>query len=331
MREHYEERGYVLMRIGRPPKRAFLFRTDEPFNKIAINFVARNGGAAEKLEFLGDGQQVVVAGIHPDTSKPYRLVRRRAGPDRPRGLAVHPRGGSARADRARRRSAGRGSSATSAPPSARGRRRAHRGDGDGAATAPRTGSISSTASAPARRCTTRCATSPPSWSPRAWSRARPSISCARRWRARARRAMSAGASASTKSRAWSIAQRERCAGKTERPAPQPAPRLTPPRSTETLEVFDKWLPLSEQDADLRRARHHRRQPPARRSGLARPDRAAVIRQDRNSQRDRAAAEGGAGRDADGRRAAVGHAEENSTTRARKAGCCARSATSASSC
>ena len=82
VREHYEERGYVLMRIGRPPKRAFLFRTEEPFKKIAINFVARNGGEAEKLEFLGDGQQVVVAGIHPDTHKPYHLVRRRAGRDR---------------------------------------------------------------------------------------------------------------------------------------------------------------------------------------------------------------------------------------------------------
>ena len=76
MREHYEESGYVLVRIGRAPKRAFLFRTIEPFSKIVINFVARNGGEPEKLEFLGDGQQVVVAGIHPDTRQPYRLVRR---------------------------------------------------------------------------------------------------------------------------------------------------------------------------------------------------------------------------------------------------------------
>ena len=72
VRERYEEGGYVLTRIGRAPKRAFLFRTEEPFKKIAIDFVARNGGAAEKLEFLGDGQQVVVAGTHPDTHKPYR-------------------------------------------------------------------------------------------------------------------------------------------------------------------------------------------------------------------------------------------------------------------
>ena len=49
------------------------------------------------------------------------------------------------------------------------------------------------------------------------------------------------------------------------------------------------------------------------------DRAAVIRQDRNSQRDRAAAEGGAGRNADGGRAAVGHAEEAAATRRAQGG------------
>jgi bifunctional DNA primase/polymerase-like protein len=66
VRKHYEERGHLMVRIGRPPKRAFLFKTDEPFKKFAIRFAS-----GEKLEFLGDGQQVVVAGIHPDTSKPY--------------------------------------------------------------------------------------------------------------------------------------------------------------------------------------------------------------------------------------------------------------------
>ena len=108
MRERYEEAGYVLTRIGRPPKRAFLFRTEEPFKKITVNFLARNGGETEKLEFLGDGQQVVVVGIHPDTVQAVLVVRRRAGRDRARGSAVHPRDGSARTDRACRRSAGRG-------------------------------------------------------------------------------------------------------------------------------------------------------------------------------------------------------------------------------
>lgn len=77
--ELYDESGYVLTRIGRPPKRAFLFRTDEPFKKIVVNFVARNGGATEKLEFLGEGQQVVVSGIHPDTHAPYKWLGREPG------------------------------------------------------------------------------------------------------------------------------------------------------------------------------------------------------------------------------------------------------------
>lgn len=71
VRERYEDAGYVLARIGLPPKRAIPFRTDEPFDKIVVNLTAPNG-SAEKIEFLGDGQQVVVAGIHPETKQPYR-------------------------------------------------------------------------------------------------------------------------------------------------------------------------------------------------------------------------------------------------------------------
>jgi hypothetical protein len=71
VREHYEESGYVLVRIGLPPKRAIPFRTEEPFDKIIANLVAPNG-KHEKIEFLGEGQQVVIAGIHPDTKQPYR-------------------------------------------------------------------------------------------------------------------------------------------------------------------------------------------------------------------------------------------------------------------
>ena len=71
--ERYDERGYVLTRSGLPPKIAIPFWTDEPFDKIVVNLVAPNGDPAkpEKIEFLGTGQQVVVAGIHPDTGKPY--------------------------------------------------------------------------------------------------------------------------------------------------------------------------------------------------------------------------------------------------------------------
>jgi hypothetical protein len=71
VRAHHEEHGYVLTRIGKPPKRAIPFRTDEPFPKIIANVIAPNG-AAEKIEFLADGQQVVVDGIHPDTRQRYR-------------------------------------------------------------------------------------------------------------------------------------------------------------------------------------------------------------------------------------------------------------------
>lgn len=71
VRERYEEGGYVLTRIGRAPKRAILFRTIEPFAKILVNLVAPNGAVGEKIEFLADGQQVVVDGIHPETQRPY--------------------------------------------------------------------------------------------------------------------------------------------------------------------------------------------------------------------------------------------------------------------
>jgi hypothetical protein len=69
-RERFEERGHVLTRFGQSPKRAILLRTDKPFKKITGNVVAPNG-EAEKIELLGDRQQVVVAGIHPKTEKQY--------------------------------------------------------------------------------------------------------------------------------------------------------------------------------------------------------------------------------------------------------------------
>jgi hypothetical protein len=71
IRWQFEERGTVLVRIGRAPKRAILFRSVDPFSKIVANVTAPNG-AAEKIEFLADGQQLAVAGIHPDTKQPYR-------------------------------------------------------------------------------------------------------------------------------------------------------------------------------------------------------------------------------------------------------------------
>ncbi len=70
-RERFEERGYFLVRIGKAPKRAILFRTNDPFPKCSLSLVAPNGDATQKIEVLADGQQVVVAGVHPETRKDY--------------------------------------------------------------------------------------------------------------------------------------------------------------------------------------------------------------------------------------------------------------------
>lgn len=69
-RERFEERGHVLVRIGQAPKRAILFRTNDPFDKITVNLIAGNG-MQEKIELLCNGQQVVAFGIHPGTRQPY--------------------------------------------------------------------------------------------------------------------------------------------------------------------------------------------------------------------------------------------------------------------
>jgi hypothetical protein len=69
-RERYEEAGPILVRFGMRPKFCIPFRTDEPFDKIVVNLSGPDG-SKHKIEFLANGQQVVVAGVHPDTHKPY--------------------------------------------------------------------------------------------------------------------------------------------------------------------------------------------------------------------------------------------------------------------
>jgi hypothetical protein len=71
VRDRFGDHGYVLTRIGKPPKRAIPFRADTPFAKITHK-VIRADGVEERFEFLSDGQQVVVDGVHPDTKQPYR-------------------------------------------------------------------------------------------------------------------------------------------------------------------------------------------------------------------------------------------------------------------
>ena len=70
-RERFEERGFMLVRIGQAPKRAILLRTNTPLKKITGTVIAPNGDTGQKIELLADGQQVIVFGTHPKTGKPY--------------------------------------------------------------------------------------------------------------------------------------------------------------------------------------------------------------------------------------------------------------------
>jgi hypothetical protein len=82
-RDRFEERGELSTRFGNPPKRALLFRTDEPFLKITRRLATGDdpGGDIRKqrLEFCAAGQQVIVAGVHPDTQRPYAWHGRAPG------------------------------------------------------------------------------------------------------------------------------------------------------------------------------------------------------------------------------------------------------------
>ncbi|GFO81785.1 MAG: hypothetical protein A49_14120 [Methyloceanibacter sp.] len=66
-----EHIGPAVRRIGRAPKTLLVYRTDEPFAKIASAKYADFLGDEHKVETLGDGQQFVAFAIHPDTKKPY--------------------------------------------------------------------------------------------------------------------------------------------------------------------------------------------------------------------------------------------------------------------
>jgi Bifunctional DNA primase/polymerase, N-terminal/Primase C terminal 1 (PriCT-1) len=70
VREYFDGRGAILVRFGMPPKRAIPLRTARPFAKILRAFRAPDG-SEQRVEMLGKGQQIVAAGIHPDTKRPY--------------------------------------------------------------------------------------------------------------------------------------------------------------------------------------------------------------------------------------------------------------------
>jgi hypothetical protein len=69
-RQRFGDDGVFMTRFGRPPKRAILGQTATPFGKLLCALTAPNG-ASYRIEVLGSGQQIVVAGIHPGTGKPY--------------------------------------------------------------------------------------------------------------------------------------------------------------------------------------------------------------------------------------------------------------------
>ena len=64
------ELGFAPQRVGQPPKTLFVFRCSEPMGKIKTAvFNINNADCA--VEVLGEGQQFVASGIHPDTRKKY--------------------------------------------------------------------------------------------------------------------------------------------------------------------------------------------------------------------------------------------------------------------
>jgi Bifunctional DNA primase/polymerase, N-terminal len=69
--ELIEEDAPMAVRFGKHPKRAILFRTDEPFDKIRTSDFASPDGATHHVEILCDGQQLAAFGRHPETGNEY--------------------------------------------------------------------------------------------------------------------------------------------------------------------------------------------------------------------------------------------------------------------
>ena len=83
LREKFKPRGKMLIRIGQAPKFAVPFRTATPFAKYAVSLIGPDGSSEHKIEMLGNGQQVLVDGIHKDTGKPYEWRGGRPGKEVP--------------------------------------------------------------------------------------------------------------------------------------------------------------------------------------------------------------------------------------------------------
>lgn len=66
--------GDTVERVGNAPKTLLVYRTDEPFPKMASPLYEDMFGQEHRIEILGDGQQFVAYATHPDTKKPYAWV-----------------------------------------------------------------------------------------------------------------------------------------------------------------------------------------------------------------------------------------------------------------
>jgi hypothetical protein len=64
--------GASRWRVGSAPKLLIPCKTDAPFPKITSATFVSADGLEHKVEILGDGQQWVCSGVHPDTKKPYQ-------------------------------------------------------------------------------------------------------------------------------------------------------------------------------------------------------------------------------------------------------------------
>ena len=60
-----------FIRIGRSPKLALCYRAAAPVRKLLTHELFLPDGTKLQVEILGEGQQVVAYGIHPDTRQPY--------------------------------------------------------------------------------------------------------------------------------------------------------------------------------------------------------------------------------------------------------------------
>jgi hypothetical protein len=61
-----------LHRIGRASKILLCYRAEDPFTKLSTAIYTMPDGTEAKLEILGQGQQFVAFGVHPETLQPYR-------------------------------------------------------------------------------------------------------------------------------------------------------------------------------------------------------------------------------------------------------------------